>query len=211
MHSYWLIRKPAARGPACYSRLLKNQVGTGLRETLQAAHTARSSLLIAHAQSMKNTDTANPKGYGAGKQVSGIKRHIACRYPGAAHAIAVTTAELSNRKEALQTIKHCKPSLSRVQSLRCDSDHVGQPFAQGERETPGDHAAVQITKRNQPDGHVQGHASAGSLLRSFAWLDKNRRLLKRCERLWLNTSLQPPIPSISRVPGSFASPAFRAL
>ena len=29
------------------------------------------------AQSVKNTDTAEEKGYDAGKKVSGIKRHIA--------------------------------------------------------------------------------------------------------------------------------------
>ena len=38
---------------------------------------ACSELLIADAQSVKNTDTAGPKRYDAGKKVSGINRHIA--------------------------------------------------------------------------------------------------------------------------------------
>ena len=36
-----------------------------------------TSFLIVDAQSVKNTDTAESKGYDAGKKVSGIKRHIA--------------------------------------------------------------------------------------------------------------------------------------
>ncbi|NBX50106.1 IS5/IS1182 family transposase, partial [bacterium] len=38
---------------------------------------AKTSFCIVDAQSVKNTDTAEEKGYDAGKKVSGIKRHIA--------------------------------------------------------------------------------------------------------------------------------------
>lgn len=38
---------------------------------------AKSSFCIVDSQSVKNTDTAQSKGYDAGKKVSGIKRHIA--------------------------------------------------------------------------------------------------------------------------------------
>ena len=48
--------------------------------------------------------------------------------------MAVTTAEVTDRKEALQALTRCKPGLSRVQSLLADSDYVGQPFAQGVQE-----------------------------------------------------------------------------
>ncbi len=50
---------------------------------------------------MKNTDTAKLKGYDAGKKVSGIKRHIAVDTQGLPHAVAVTTAEVTDRKGAL--------------------------------------------------------------------------------------------------------------
>ena len=69
------------------------------------------------AQSVKNTDTAGSKGYDAGKKVSGIKRHIAVDTQGLPHAIAVTTAQVTDRKGALQALQRCKPSLSRVQAL----------------------------------------------------------------------------------------------
>ena len=96
------------------------------------------------AQSVKNTDTAGSKGYDAGKKVSGIKRHIAVDTQGLPHAIAVTTAEVTDRKGALQALQRCKPALSRVQALLCDSGYVGGPFAQGVQDILGGHVAVQI-------------------------------------------------------------------
>ena len=66
------------------------------------------------AQSVKNTDTAALKGYDAGKKVSGIKRHIAVDTQGLPDAIAVTTAEVTDRKGALQALQRCKSVLSRA-------------------------------------------------------------------------------------------------
>ena len=60
---------------------------------------------------MKNTDTAGLKGYDAGKKVSGIQRHIAVDTQGLPHAVAVTTAEVTDRKGALQVFKRCKAAL----------------------------------------------------------------------------------------------------
>ena len=48
----------------------------------------QTSFIIVDAQSVKNTDTAEQKGYDAGKKVSGIKRHIAVDTQGLPHAIA---------------------------------------------------------------------------------------------------------------------------
>ncbi len=91
-------------------------------------------------------DPAALKGYDAGKKVSGIKRHIAVDTQGLPHAVAVTTAEVTDRKGALEALKRCKPTLGRVQSLLCDSGYVGQPFAQGVRDILGEHVTVQIAK-----------------------------------------------------------------
>ena len=79
---------------------------------------------------MKNTDTATLKGYDVGKKVSGIKRHIAVDTQGLPHAVAVTTAEVTHRKGALQALRRCQPGLNRVQTLLADSGYVGEPFAQ---------------------------------------------------------------------------------
>ena len=72
--------------------------------------------------------------------------------------------------------------------MLADGSYVGEPFAQAVKETLGETAAVQIAKR------CEWHKFAviprrWVVERGFAWLDKNRRLWKNCER-HLNTSLQ---------------------
>lgn len=144
--------------------------------------------MIIDAQSVKNTDTAGLKGYDAGKKVSGIKRHIAVDTQGLPHAVAVSTAEVTDRKGALQALARCKPNLRQVKSVLCDSGYVGQPFAQGVRDTLGEQVTVQIAKRSELHT-FKVMPKRWVVERSFAWLEKNRRLWKNCER-WLNTSLQ---------------------
>ena len=54
------------------------------------------------SQSVKNTDSAENKGYDAGKKVSGIKRHVAVDSQGLPHAIHVTTADVTSTLRKIQ-------------------------------------------------------------------------------------------------------------
>ena len=145
-----------------------------------------TSFLIVDAQSVKNTDSAEQKGYDAGKKVSGIKRHIAVDTQGLPHAIAITTAEVTDRSGALQAIDRCKPNLKRVESVLVDGGYTGQPFADGIKERLD--ATVQVVKRNELHT-FEVLPQRWVVERSFGWLEKCRRLWKNCERK-LNTSLQ---------------------
>ena len=55
------------------------------------------------------------KGYDAGKKVSGIKRHIAVDTQGLPHALAVTTADVTDRKGCLLALERDKDNLGAVQ------------------------------------------------------------------------------------------------
>jgi transposase len=138
------------------------------------------------AQSVKNTDTAEEKGYDAGKKVSGIKRHIAVDTQGLPHAIAVTTADVTDRHGALAAMDRCKPNLESVQSVLADGGYTGEPFASGVMERIK--ATVQVVKRNELHSFAV-LPKRRIVERSFAWPEKCRRLWKNCERK-LNTSLQ---------------------
>jgi transposase len=144
------------------------------------------SFLIVDAQSVKNTDSAGEKGYDAGKKVSGIKRHIAVDTQGLPHAIAVTTADVTDRKGALLALSRCAADLQAVQSLLADGGYVGLPFAQAVEELLG--AEVKIAKRSELHTFAV-MPQRWVVERSFAWLEKCRRQWKNCERK-LNTSLQ---------------------
>lgn len=145
-----------------------------------------TSFLIVDAQSVKNTDSAGEKGYDAGKKVSGIKRHIAVDTQGLPHAIAVTTADVTDRKGALQALGRYATDLQEVQSILADGGYQGQPFADAVSELLG--AEVQIAKRSELHTFAV-MPQRWVVERSFAWLEKCRRLWKNCERK-LNTSLQ---------------------
>ena len=135
---------------------------------------------------MKNTDTAEHKGYDAGKKVSGIKRHIAVDTQGLPHAIHVTTADVTDRAGALAMCDRRRDGLSRVQNVLVDGAYTGKPFATSVQGLLG--AAVEVVKRNELHTFVGASKAMGGE-RSFAWLEKCRRLWKNCERK-LNTSLQ---------------------
>lgn len=135
---------------------------------------------------MKNTDSARHKGYDAGKKVSGIKRHIAVDTQGLPHAVAVTTADVTDRQGALTAMKRCADNLKQVDSALADGGYTGEPFATAVKETLG--ATVQIAKRSELHT-FKVMPQRWVVERSFAWLEKCRRMWKNCERL-LNTSLQ---------------------
>ena len=138
------------------------------------------------AQSVKNTDTAEEKGYDAGKKVSGIKRHIAVDTNGLPHAILITTANISDKAGALEMLGRSKEQLSSVEAVLCDGGFIGQPFADSVKELIG--AEVQVVKRSELNTFVV-MTKRWIVERSFAWLEKCRRLWKNCERKLL-TSLQ---------------------
>lgn len=145
----------------------------------------KTSYLIMDSQSVKNTDTAEEKGYDAGKKVSGIKRHVGVDTQGLPHVIEVTTADITDRAGALEGIEHNQEKLSEVENVLVDGGFTGEPFAEGVKALIG--ASVEVVKRNELHTFVV-IPKRWIVERSFAWLEKYRRLWKNPERL-LNSSL----------------------
>jgi hypothetical protein len=79
---------------------------------------------------VKNTDGARRKGYDAGKKVFGIKRHIFGDTQGLPHAIALTTAKVTDRQGALEASGPTREPLSEATSIRVEGGYGGQPFAE---------------------------------------------------------------------------------
>lgn len=150
-----------------------------------SGRTAKTSFLIVDAQSVKNTDTAEQKGFDGGKLVSGIKRHIGVDTQGLPHMLLVTTANVPDRVGALEGFTIHQATLSDVEQVLVDGGYTGEPFA-----TAVDHilgATVAVAKRNELHTFTV-IPKRWVVERSFAWLDKCRRLWKNCERK-LATSL----------------------
>jgi transposase len=145
-----------------------------------------TSFCIIDSQSVKNTDTAETKGYDAGKKVSGIKRHIAVDTQGLPHAIHITPANVTDRAGALFMFNASANNLANVVNVLADGGYTGTKFALATYEIIK--SSVEIVKRNELHKFVV-LPKRWIVERSFSWLEKCRRLWKNCERK-LNTSLQ---------------------
>jgi transposase len=137
-------------------------------------------MVIVDAQSVKNTDTAKEKGYDGGKKISGIKRHIAVDTQGLPHAIGVTTANITDRKGAIEIFKNYKKDLKKVEKVLADGSYTGEPFENEVEEIIK--AEVEIAKRSELH-KFKVIPKRWVVERCFAWLEKSRRLWKNCERL----------------------------
>jgi transposase len=141
---------------------------------------------IVDAQSVKNVHTARSKGYDAGKKISGIKRHIIVDTNGLPHAIAVTTANITDRDGAVQAFETNKKHLGKVKKILADGGYTGKPFAEKVKKILK--AETEIAKRNELHT-FKVIPKRWIVERSFSWLEKCRRLWKNCERK-LDSSLQ---------------------
>lgn len=117
---------------------------------------------------------------------NGIKRHIIVDTQGLPHAILVTTANITDRKGAVEMIALNLDVLSDVKKFLVDGGYSGRPFADAVAALCG--AEVEVVKRDELHKFVV-IPMRWAAERTFGWLDKSRRMWKNCERT-LHNSLQ---------------------
>ena len=105
---------------------------------------------------------------------------------GLPHAVLVTTANVTDRTGALTMAEQYKDSLASVVNFLVDGGYSGEKFATGIKELLA--AAVQVAKRNELHT-FEVIPQRWIVERSWARLEKCRRLWKNCERK-LSTSKQ---------------------
>lgn len=131
------------------------------------------------AQSVKNTATAENKGYDAGKKISGIKRHLAVDINGFPQAIHITRANVSDRDGASAMIALYANDLRHVRNVLVDGGYSGANFKLDVMSNL--QATVQVAKRNELH-KFEVMPQRWLVERSFSWLENCRRLWKNCER-----------------------------
>lgn len=103
---------------------------------------------------------------------------------GLPHAIHATTANVTDRDGALEMLRLCAPNLSEAAKVLCDGGYTGENFANAVKALLS--ADVEIAKRNEL--HTFAVIPRRWVVeRTFAWLEKFRRLWKNCERKIHNT------------------------
>ncbi len=93
---------------------------------------------------------------------------------------------ITDRSSAVRMVENAKENLSGVKNVLVDAGYTGENFATQIKTIIG--ATVEVIKRNELHSFVV-LPKRWVVERSFAWLEKCRRLWKNCERK-INTSLQ---------------------
>ena len=91
----------------------------------QQDRSALTSFIIVAAQSVKNTATAENKGYDAGKKISGIQRHLAVDINGFPQTIHIMRANVSDRDGASAMIALHANDLRYARNVLVDGGYRG--------------------------------------------------------------------------------------
>ena len=114
-----------------------------------------------------------------------MKLHIGVDVLGLPYAAVVTTANISDIKGGIEMFSAPSfYSFSTLKTVLCDGTYEGENFANAILKLTG--ANVEVAKRSEL--HTFAVIPKRWIVeRSFAWLDKCRRLWKNCERKLENT------------------------
>lgn len=152
---------------------------------------------IVDSQSVKNTDSTSKsqKGYDGGKKVGGIKRHLITDMNGLPLAIEISPANQSERDNCHYLLMQDENELIKdLDTVYGDGGYSGERFRFEIYQDTG--IMMEIVPRNKdkeiqkkqsskynPKGCFQVVPKRWIVERSFAWLDKCRRLWKNTEKL----------------------------
>ena len=152
------------------------------------------TMTVVDSKSVKNTVTAEEKGYDGGKKISGVKIHLGVDTLGLPNCIHMTTANVTDRNGALEMLKKYAPKLANIIKVLCDGGYTGENFANAV--TVLINAVVEVAKRSELHKFAV-IPKRWIVERSFAWLENFRRLWKNCERLLHTTHQMVTIAFIS--------------
>lgn len=137
---------------------------------MQLGWSVRTSFVILDAQSVKNTEPAEHKGYDGGKKTVGIKRHL---------TIHITTVNVSERDGGIALLSLNGDQFELVQRVMAEGSYTGEDFAQSVRSVIG--ADVIIAKQSDLKNEYVT-PQYWIVEKTFSWLEKWQRLWFNCER-----------------------------
>lgn len=132
------------------------------------------------SQSVKTAGVAGERGYDAGKKVAGRKRHIVVDTLGNLLEVVVHAANIQDRDGAMLVLYKLAPAVkSHLHKLWADGGYAGQLIAWVREQLD---ATLEIVERDPSQKGFHLLPRRWVVERTFAWLDRYRRLSKDYER-----------------------------